>query len=262
MGVLLTLALCGSAQRAPADESRPRASSHWGYGADDGPSHWADLRADFALCRDGREQSPIDLRDAKATQRPRIRKEYAPASLRVIHHEHLVDVFNNGHTVQVNYDEGSDLQIGEHSYSLVQYHFHSPSEHTVDGQRFPMEMHLVHRGPDEAVAVIGVLIREGRHNPAFDPVWSRLPSRKGQEEHFEHVRVDVDDLLPEDDAAYRYRGSLTTPPCNEGVSWFVGVTPIELSAEQIAAFREIVHDNARPVQPLGARSIAIDQSAP
>ena len=234
-------------------------AAHWGYEPGNGPERWADLSPDFAICREGREQSPIDLRNARSAKRPRIRRRYEPAKLRVIHHEHLVDVFNNGHTIQVNYDEGSELVIGDESYSLLQYHFHSPSEHSIAGRRYPMEMHLVHRGDGGSVAVIAVLIEEGEYNPAFEPVWSRLPAEKGEEQHFENVRVDVDDLLPRDSRAYRYRGSLTTPPCNEGVQWFVGARSVALSAEQIAAFRKIVDGNARPLQPLGNRLIALDE---
>jgi carbonic anhydrase len=150
------------------------------------------------------------------------------------------------------------LQLGEASFELEQYHFHAPSEHTVDGRRFPMEMHLVHQAADGEFAVLGVLIDEGAHNAAFDPVFSRLPRRLGERVHLEHVQVDIDDLLPSARHVYRYRGSLTTPPCSEGVRWFVGAQPVELSAGQIETFTSIIHGNNRPLQSRGSREVTLD----
>jgi carbonic anhydrase len=122
-----------------------------------------------------------------------------------------------------------------------------------------MEMHLVHRSAEGKLAVAGVFIEEGRHNAAFDPIWSNLPSTKGSESHFEDVIVDVTALTPAATTTYRYDGSLTTPPCSEGVKWIIATTPIELSREQIGAFRKIIHGNNRPVQPLHGRSVVTDQ---
>jgi carbonic anhydrase len=141
----------------------------------------------------------------------------------------------------------------------VQYHFHSPSEHTVKGQHHPMEMHLVHKSADNKLAVIGVFIDEGAHNAAFDPIWSNLPDTKGEEVHVENVMVDVNQLLPASMESYRYDGSLTTPPCSEGVKWIVMTTPIQMSAEQINAFRAIISGNNRPVQPLNSRVVETDR---
>ena len=232
---------------------------HWGYGEDDGPMHWAALSPDYATCASGREQSPIDLVAATTGEQAGMSRYYKAASLRIIRHEHIVDVIDNGHTIQINYDEGSTLQLGEASYELKQYHFHSPSEHTIEGQHLPMEMHLVHQSTEGELAVLGVLIEEGDHNPAFEPVWANLPDEVGETVHHEHVTVNVDDLLPADHETYRYRGSLTTPPCSEGVSWFVAAEPIALSADQIAAFTSIFQGNNRPVQPLNDRRIFVDR---
>ena len=148
--------------------------------------------------------------------------------------------------------------MGGVAYRLDQYHFHSPSEHTVDGKHFPMEMHLVHKSADGKLAVVGVFIAEGAHNRAFDPVWANLPAQKGVETHYPAVKVDVDALLPAARTSYRYDGSLTTPPCSEGVSWIVMTTPIELSSEQVAAFTRLIKDNNRPVQKLNGRTILTD----
>ena len=150
------------------------------------------------------------------------------------------------------------MTVSGRAHQLVQYHFHAPSEHTVNGLQFPMEMHLVHTNAEGQLAVIGVLIIEGPHNAAFDPIWANLPATKDVEHHLEHIKVDVDALLPSASTAYRYEGSLTMPPCSEGVKWFVMTTPIALSQVQIAAFTTLFHGNNRPVQPLNGRPAVSD----
>jgi carbonic anhydrase len=124
-----------------------------------------------------------------------------------------------------------------------------------------MEMHLVHESAEGELAVIGAFIAEGGANEAFEPVWTNLPEEKGVEVHLEHVEVDVDALLPQDRASYRYDGSLTTPPCSEGVKWFVLANSVALSAQQIAAFRAVIQGNNRPTQPLNGRKILTDKVA-
>jgi carbonic anhydrase len=228
---------------------------HWGYETHNGPAVWAQLSPEYALCAEGQEQSPIDLSKAKFAEPPTLAKDYKPASLKIIRHEHVVDVIDNGHTIQVNYDEGSVLQVGEQIYTLQQFHFHAPSEHTIGGRHFPMEVHLVHQSSDGELAVVGLLVAEGAYNPAFEPIWDHLPDEPGQEVHLEQVQVHVDDLLPTNRETYRYRGSLTTPPCSEGVSWLVAAEAIELAPEQISQFTSIIPANNRPVQRLGARTI-------
>ncbi len=234
---------------------------HWGYGEDDGPANWAALSPDYATCTSGREQSPIDIAAMTTGDQVRLGRTYQAATLKIIRQEHVSDVIDNGHTIQINYDEGSYLQLGEASYELKQYHFHAPSEHTIKGRHFPMEMHLVHQSAAGDLAVLGVLIDQGSHNPAFEPVWANLPDEAGEEVHIEHLAVNVDDLLPANHNTYRYRGSLTTPPCSEGVSWFVAVEPIALSADQIAAFTSIFQGNNRPIQALYDRAIFVDRVA-
>ena len=164
----------------------------------------------------------------------------------------------------MNYAGADALALGDATFQLAQYHFHAPSEHTTGGDHFPMEMHLVHKAADGALAVVAVFIREGAHNAAFDPIWSNLPSQKGVETHYPAVKVDVDALLPDARTTYRYDGSLTTPPCSEQVKWLVMSTPIELSREQIGTFTNIISGNNRPVQPLNGRTVltdAVDVSA-
>jgi carbonic anhydrase len=230
----------------------------WDY-EEKGPATWGQLAPEFALCGSGKSQSPIDIRVVQGSDEPQINTDYRPASLRIVHTAHTADVVNTGHSIQVNYTEGDTLTIGEDSYVLVQYHFHSPSEHTVKGRHFPMEMHMVHRSAEGKLAVLGVLIDEGQENEAFEPVWANLPEKKGVETHLENVRVDVNKLLPRDRASYRYEGSLTTPPCSEGVKWVVMKQPLLLSARQVQAFRTILRGNNRPVQPLNGRAVYADK---
>jgi carbonic anhydrase len=228
---------------------------HWSYRGEGGPGSWGTLAPEYATCASGRSQSPVDIGKTSPVQR----SAFPAAQLRIGHTEHVADTINNGHTIQVTYTQGDTLTVGDTGYELAQYHFHAPSEHTVAGKHFPMEMHLVHKSAAGAVAVVGVLIEEGASNAAFDPVWSTLPRKTGAESHLEHVKVNVDDLLPRTRAVWRYEGSLTTPPCSEGVQWLVMTTPVRISAAQIAAFTAIVEPNNRPVQPLHGRVVATDR---
>jgi carbonic anhydrase len=231
----------------------------WHYDGPAGPEHWAELSNRFVTCRDGRQQSPIDITlPVPGGVLPALRLQFPPAALRIAHHEHVADGINNGHTVQISYDDGDTLMLGDAAYELVQYHFHSPSEHTFSGRPFPMEMHMVHRASSGALAVVSVFIEQGRHNPAFDPIWANLPTEKGVEKHYEHVTVDVDELLPATHASYRYEGSLTTPPCTESVQWILLATPITLDTSQIHMITRLIGDNSRPVQALHGRPVVAD----
>jgi carbonic anhydrase len=262
VALLAVLALTGGGGASPpseeSDANEAHAPVHWGYGEDDGPAVWGSLSPAWQVCAEGRTQSPVDLAVADEKEPGDAAFGYPPASLEIVRREHAVDVLNNGHTIQVNYAEGNTIEIGGTSFALVQYHFHAPSEHTVAGRHFPMEMHLVHKSAQGELAVVGVLIEEGVHNTAFEPVWKHLPDEPGKRNHVERVAVDVGELLPADRRTYRYPGSLTTPPCSEGVRWLVFVEPLAVSKEQIAAFRAIVHDNNRPVQSLEGRKVLIE----
>jgi carbonic anhydrase len=264
---LLLGASCGKpAEQPPADAPRvttqtvapPAEAPHWNYG-EAGPAVWATLSPSFAACAAGKSQSPIDIVPPSPSEVPAAAMSYGRAALRIVHHEHMADGINNGHTVQINYGGADTLVVGDERFVLLQYHFHAPSEHTISGRHAPMEMHLVHKSAAGNLAVLGVLIEEGAANAAFAPVWANLPTAKGMETHYQDVEVDVDDLLPANRAAYRYSGSLTTPPCSEGVRWFVLATPIQLSAEQVAAFKAVVQGNNRPVQPLNDRPVVLDK---
>jgi carbonic anhydrase len=234
--------------------------SHWGYGADDGPAAWSKLSAANALCAAGEAQSPIELR-AEEVSKPAeaVDFDYQPSSLRIARNTYVAEALDNGHTIQIDVVEDSDLVIGKNRYQLLQYHFHAPSEHAVEGKRFPMEAHLVHRSASGDIAVVGILIVEGKANPAFERIWEHLPAEHGERVHHENVEVDVTDVLPKDHHWYRYEGSLTTPPCSEGVSWFVIANPIELSQEQIAAFTSLYAGNARPLQARHKRVVVYEE---
>jgi carbonic anhydrase len=256
-------AACASPEASkpePSAASHP-GSPHWDYDGEEGPAFWGRLSPAFSACAAGQRQSPIDIDQASSASLPELRTAFGPAALRVVRHEHVADAVNSGHTIQVDYPQADALTVGEATYELAQYHFHAPSEHTVQGRHSPMEMHLVHKSPTGALAVVGVLIEEGAHNAAFDPVWSNLPRSKGAAVHLEHVKVNVDDLLPRTRTTYRYDGSLTTPPCSEGVKWLVMTTPIQLSAAQIAAFTTLIERNNRPVQARNGRAVVTDQLA-
>lgn len=224
---------------------------HWGYEGAGGPEHWGSLEPAFAACVAGSKQSPIDLKDAKVGGLSAVVFDYAPSP---------ITASNNGHTVQVDYTPGSGIVLDGVRYELVQFHFHHGSEHTVDGVRFPLELHLVHRSGRGALAVVGVLFEEGDANEALGPLWSRLPA-EASPAAVVPGKVNAAALLPERRSTWRYAGSLTTPPCTEGVSWVVMTEPVNLSAAQIEAFAAIFPNNYRPVQPLNGRVLRRDVGA-
>lgn len=225
---------------------------HWAYDGDAGPEHWGQLDPSYAACETGRAQSPIDLAAPKARDLPDIEFGYdeSPAS-----------VLNNGHTMQVT-PEGTDngIRVGGDRYRLVQFHFHDPSEHTVDGESFPMELHLVHEGADGSLAVVGVLIEEGAASTALAPVFDAMPA-EADSTHDLADPLDLEAILPAKRRYYRYSGSLTTPPCTQGVTWLVLRRPITLSPGQIRAFTDLTGTNSRPVQDLNGRTPRLDTAA-
>jgi carbonic anhydrase len=225
---------------------------HWSYEGETGPEGWGSLDESYAACSAGSAQSPIDIAQAAAADLTDVTVDFAPISpLRIV---------NNGHTIQVNVVPGSTSAINGVAFDLLQFHFHTPSEHAIDGERQAMELHLVHKTPDESeTAVLGVLLREGAANAALEPVFASMPAEEGPEQTVE-VEVDLMAFLPTDAATFRYGGSLTTPPCTEGVRWLVFAEPVEISAEQLAMFQVIHADNARPLQPVNEREIAEDSA--
>lgn len=236
----------------PACQSTTKQASSphvdWSYEGATGPAHWGDLSPDYSLAKSGKRQSPIDIATSGV-------KRADAAALQVRYGDTSLEVLNNGHTIEDDYHAGGTLTVDGHTYQLAQFHFHSPSEHSVDGEHAPMEMHLVHKDSAGKLAVIGVLIREGRAHPELAELWEYMPTSPGRSDAVPGVSVDASELLPANLASYRYSGSLTTPPCSEDVAWFVLQEPIEASAAQIAAFREIIEGNNRPTQPLNGRVV-------
>ena len=239
--------VCGCGGGAEAKDK-----PHWGYQGEHGPEHWAEMDPKFSACASGSAQSPINIvtSDAIAEDLPELVCAYGTAPLAIVH---------NGHAIQVNLPAGNLLQVGPDEYALKQFHFHGPSEHVLDGVHSPMEMHLVHAAADGSLAVVGVMIREGAENAARKAAWENLPRERGDVLEPAGVEVDVAALLPNDLGYYHYIGSLTTPPCSEGVTWFVLRTPIELSKGQIDSFRAIIQSNNRPVEPLNGRIVKSSQ---
>jgi len=220
---------------------------HWGYEGETGPDNWGSLSPDFALCCDGTAQSPIDIRNASELDLADIRFDYG---------ETPNIVTNTGHGIQVDVEGDSHILYNGIRYDLLQFHFHAPSEHTIDGQAAAMEVHFVHQDPNSGMlAVVGILLEEAEvDNEAYAPVFSNLPAEADRSVSADDS-LALGELLPQTRSFYTYQGSLTTPPCNEIVRWLLLDTPVALSAPQIAAYTAIYANNARPVQPLGDRDL-------
>ena len=235
--------------------------NRWGYAGDTGPENWGSLSDKYSECSEGREQSPIDIATDEVDSSgdtPRLSFAYRDEAVRTI---------NTGLFVKVKYEEDksstadkSSIAIGEREYRLVEIHPHTPGEHTVDSQGFPMEMHLVHRGAQSQLAVVGILFRLGEANPAVQQFIDSVPIRPG-EDYFPSERFSAVDMLPSENSYYGYRGSLTTPPCTEGVRWLVMSEIQEVSQEQAEQISELTGgvENNRPVQPLGDRTVTLSE---
>lgn len=222
----------------------------WSYEGNKGPSYWASIDSAFSACAKGTKQSPVDITfsDTKIdTAYEDIQIQYEPTTFSLIH---------DGHTIQANTSSDSNIiRIDEEDYTLSQIHFHSPSEHQLNGQKFEMEGHLVHRNSEDELAVVGFFIREGDENKVLSEMWSKLPVEKTKEEIAVNQPVNLAHLFPEEKSIFHYSGSLTTPPCSEGVEWLVLEQAIEMSKEQIDSFRSILSENNRPIQPLNERAV-------
>ena len=220
---------------------------HWSYDGSGSPAHWAELDVKYAACA-ARSQSPIDIqtRDVLAAPLPALAFDYRPVPLRIV---------DNGHTIQVNYDPGSSLTVDGKRYELVQFHFHRPSEEAVDGKRFAMVAHLVHRDAQGHLAVVAVPLQPGPENALVETLWRNLPATKEKEANPTAVEVSAASLLPSNLGYYAYSGSLTTPPCSEGVRWLVLKTPSLVSNRELEIFAARYPNNARPLQPRNGRQV-------
>lgn len=241
-------------QATAKKESRGKASksahggASWTYSGSNGPDSWGSVSAKFAACGDGTTQSPINLTadHAASMSAGNIDFAYQPTQLRIV---------NNGHTVQVNYSGGSTMTVEGETFDLLQFHFHAPSEHAIDGKLADMEMHMVHRNAAGELGVVGVLMNIGAENLALGEIWQHMPREATPERLKNRNVVNARDFLPHNANYYRYMGSLTTPPCSEGVNWFVMADPIEVSREQVEQFAGVFGATNRPVQEVNNRLV-------
>jgi carbonic anhydrase len=214
---------------------------HWGYEGDNGPEHWGDA---FPVCGKGKKQSPLNIIGPFEKSKDTLSVDYKEGPLKML---------NNGHTIQVNVEPGSSLTIGKESFDLLQFHFHRPSEEQVDGKNASMVAHFVHKSKEGKLAVLGVMLNEGKDSAALKTLWANLPPKEGEEFLPAKVTFNPASMLPKDMGFYNYEGSLTTPPCTEGVQFYILKSPVDISKQQLAKFPFKL--NARPVQSLNGRKI-------
>jgi len=221
--------------------------AHWGYTGKLAPENWGKLDKKFKACSEGKNQAPIDLSNfIKADLKP----------LTFAYNATATEIFNNGHTVQANVAKGSSFSLDGKDFELLQFHFHTPSENTIKGKFFPMEAHLVHSDKDGNLAVIAVMYEQESENAVIKSLWEKMPKKVGDKHSLADAAINAFDLLPKDKSYYRFSGSLTTPPCTEGVRWIVMKKPVTISKEQVDEFAHVMHHpNNRPVQPLNSRII-------
>ncbi|QNI30681.1 carbonic anhydrase family protein [Alloacidobacterium dinghuense] len=229
---------------ATAQQQHPEHT--WDYSNLHGPSHWAELGPEFAPCANGHHQSPIDIRNPQSADLPPIQFNYNPSPL---------DIIDNGHTVMIIYAPGSFITVGGKRYELRQFHFHRPSEERINGVDYEIGAHLVHADQQGHLAVVAVLLQKGEDNPLVHELWEDIPKEKDKEEHLNNIQIDLAKLLPADRGYYTFDGSLTTPPCSEGVTWYVLKHPVTVTTAEIEQFSKLYRANARPTQPLYGRVV-------
>jgi carbonic anhydrase len=231
----------------------------WSYEGARGPDHWSDLDPTYAACNHGKEQSPVDIQSAVRADLPALQFTSRRGPLKYL--------VNNGYTIRVDYHDapgaGNFLVVGDKRYQLIQFHFHRPSEETIHGKTFPMVTHLMYTASDGATAAVAVLMQAGKSNPTIRTLWDHMPKKESKvAADFSHpgeevpgVEIDPAGLLPRDLSYYSYMGSVTAPPCTEGMAWFVLKTPIEVSQKQIDEFAQLFPHDVRPAQPLNGRIV-------
>ena len=222
--------------------------AHWSYEGSTGPQAWGQLKPDFNLCAAGRRQSPINIDESATLRGPAepIHFDYPASSATVV---------NNGHTIQVDVVGDNAITVRGSTFKLLQFHFHHPSEERVNYQGFPMVAHLVHRNAEGQLAVVAVLLESGAANPVVHKVWTHMPLDAGDRVRMPAGSVEMGELLPKDQRYYQFMGSLTTPPCSEGVLWLVLKQPVTVSREQLRMFAQLFPNNARPVQAMNGRAV-------
>ncbi|GJI96229.1 hypothetical protein RugamoR57_29470 [Duganella caerulea] len=220
-------------------------SNHWSYEGDDGPANWGKINPEWSKCSTGNRQSPIDIRDGMKVELEQITFDYHPSSF---------NVTDNGHTVQVMVGSGNFITVNNRMYELIQFHFHRPSEERINGKGYEMVVHLVHKDGEGKLAVLALLLERGKPQPVIQTVWNNLPLEK-LETMAPSTVLDPLDLIPARRDYFTFMGSLTTPPCSEGVLWLVMKEPVQASPAQMALFSRLYPLNARPIQPGSGRIV-------
>jgi carbonic anhydrase len=241
-------AVVGTPAAVPAVASPHGGDVHWDYDGNNGPGVWGQLQPEFALCANGKRQSPINIVDENTLQGPAEALEfnYSPSNASVV---------NNGHTIQVDVQGDNNLVVRGSRYRLLQFHFHTPSEMQINGKRAAMVAHLVHRNDEGQLAVVAVMLEPGTANPMIDKVWTYMPLDAKDRVRMPPGLLNLNELLPADQRYYQFIGSLTTPPCSEGVLWMVLKSPMQISPAQYKLFTQLYPMNARPVQAVNGRPV-------
>ena len=237
--------VCFSIAALAANAGDHAHATHWGYAGHEGPEFWGDLDPKFSTCKTGQRQSPINLTKMQTGQHEPIQFHYKTSKMSVL---------NNGHTVQANFDDGSYMEVDGKHYNLKQVHFHTPSENHLEGHSYPMEAHFVHATDNGDLAVIAVLIREGDKDPFIQKIWNHMPDKPTKATDSGET-FNAMQYLPANKDYYLFSGSLTTPPCTEGVRWMVMKDAAYASHEQVTKFTATIGENNRPIQALHARTV-------
>ncbi|MBL5920632.1 carbonic anhydrase family protein [Lelliottia amnigena] len=221
-------------------------SPHWSYSGSEDPAHWGRLSPDFSLCETGKNQSPVNIQGALKSNQGKLELAFQQGKQQIV---------NNGHTIQVSVGDGNTLHLDNDTFALQQFHFHAPGENEIDGKQFPLEAHFVYKDKSGALAVLALMFQQGKSNPQLAKAWQQIPTAVDQIVALNEP-LDIKALLPKQYNFYRFSGSLTTPPCSEGVRWIVLQQPVSASTEQINQFRSAIHHaNNRPIQPLNGRIV-------
>ncbi len=226
-------------------DKKPVFAKRWGYVGAGAAHRWADLAPEYKTCKEGTEQSPINIAQFKQGDLAPLNPSYTPVPLVVM---------NTGHSVKVKIESGNSFSIEDKVFNLSHFKFRTPGEHYVDGAPYPMEAQFFHKTQGGEDAVVAVMFKVGAHNPVIEGIWQNVP-QAGASKDVAGVDINVGDLMPASKSYYSYKGSLTEPPCSEGVQWYILQEPVELSAEQLTAFQAVFPVNARPIQDLGQRFV-------
>ena len=221
-------------------------TTHWGYDGQEKPENWGKLSPEYSTCENGKNQSPINIEHAFKTNHP---------ELSLIFNSSKQEMINNGHTIQINVSGENSLTLDDEVFTLQQFHFHTPSENEINGKHYPIEAHFVYKNQNGDLAVMALMFNEGKTNLELEKAWHQMPTAVNKSLILDNA-INIKALLPNVLDYYRFSGSLTTPPCTEGVRWIVLEHESYASKVQIEKFHSIMqHDNNRPIQPLNGRII-------